>query len=130
MKVLSIEVQRSRYFDLNRGRMSMATARNTSAQSTALRKRCAARTEVTRAYLVRKTTQYFRDQPCVMLVVERDVRWYQPSSGEDAAETCQALLERVTLPEMADLLVLPLEARTRLRRRLGAMPDAEVYRRA
>jgi Zn-dependent protease with chaperone function len=95
-----------------------------------LQRACAAQNDVTSAYLVRKRTRYLREQPCVMLAVECDVPWYKPSTGADAVEACKALLTRVALPEAADLLVLPVEPRSALRRRLRSIVGAELYRRS
>jgi hypothetical protein len=84
--------------------------------------------QVVRVYLVRKQTRFLREQPCVMLVVEPSVPWYKPDDGA-ALEACHALLERITLPEVADLFVLPVRRRSALHRRLRAMPGATIYQR-
>lgn len=94
-----------------------------------LRQACARRQEVSRAFLVRKRTRFLREQPCVMLAVECGVPWYKPSTGRDAIEAARALLERIVLPETADLLVLPVEPRGALVRRLAGVRDALIYER-
>jgi hypothetical protein len=90
---------------------------------------CTARREITSVYLVRKSTKFLREQPCVMLAVECDVPWYKPSTGAAAVEACRALLDRVTLPEFGDLVAIAVEPRSRLQRRLRAIRGAQVYRR-
>jgi len=94
-----------------------------------LRQACERRREVTRAFLVRKKTRFLREQPCVMLAVECGVPWYKPATGKDAGETAISLLERVVLPEAADLLVLPIEPRGALVRRLRGIRGAMFYER-
>lgn len=94
-----------------------------------LRKLCTAQRDIASVYLVRKRTDYLVEQPCVVLAVACHVPWYKPATGRTTVAACAALLGRVPLPEVADLLVLPLEPRSRLHRRLRAMPGAELYRR-
>ena len=95
----------------------------------ALGRACASRREVSRAYLVRKRTRYFREQPLVVLALEYDVAWYKPADGAATSEACMALLERLVLPEEADTLVVAVPPRSALRRRLRSLEGAEVYRR-
>lgn len=93
-----------------------------------LERGCAAQPDITRAYLVRKETEFLRDQTCVFLAVECAVPWYKPALGADAIAACEALIRRVSLPEFGDLAVLPLQNGA-LKRRLQRVPDAELYRR-
>ena len=95
-----------------------------------LRKACATHPEVTRAFLVRKHTRWLREQPCVMLAIECSVPWYRPASGATAGAAGLALLQRIVLPEAADLFVIPIEPRTALRRRLGRIRGAMIYERS
>lgn len=94
-----------------------------------LRKACAAQKGIARAYLVRKQTEFLRDQPFVVMAIECDVSWYKLADGAAALPACEALLKRVTLPEAADLLILPVEPGGKLQRRLESIADAELYRR-
>lgn len=95
-----------------------------------LRQACARRSEVRRAFLVRKRTRFLREQPCVMLAVECAVPWYRPSTGKEAGETALSLVQHVVLPEAADLLAAPVEPRSSLMRRLRGVRGALVYERA
>ena len=65
-----------------------------------------------------------------MLAVECSVPWYRPASGAVAGAAGLSLLQRIVLPEAADLFVVPIEPRTSLRRRLGRIRGAMIYDRA
>jgi Zn-dependent protease with chaperone function len=94
-----------------------------------IQRACATQSTIRRVFLVRKETEYLRDQPCVYLAVECAVPWYKPSNGEDAKATCRALRERVILPEAADLLAVPIEPRSSILRKLRKLEGAEIYSR-
>ena len=94
-----------------------------------LQRACASQPDILRAFLVRKETEFLRDQACVFLAVECEVPWYKPALGADAIATCEALVRRMSLPEFGDFAVLPV-ARGALKRRIQRVPGAEIYRRA
>lgn len=92
-----------------------------------IRRACAVQPTIRRVFLVRKETEYLRDQPCVYLAVECKAPWYKLSNGSDAKETSQALRERVVLPESADLLSVVVEPRGRILRKLRKLEGAQIY---
>jgi hypothetical protein len=92
-----------------------------------IRRACAPRAEIERAWVVRKHTRLLRDQPLVVLAVQgrRTFR----DDGSQLQAVCNELLTRVALPERADLLVAVVPGRGALARRMKRMPAALVYER-
>jgi Flp pilus assembly protein TadD len=65
----------------------------------------------------------------VVLAVEVRQPWYKPSLHGDTRHLCEELAAGLTLPQMLDFLVVPVEPRTRMLRRLRRIPGAQLYAR-
>jgi Flp pilus assembly protein TadD/Zn-dependent protease with chaperone function len=97
--------------------------------ATRFRERLAGHTIVRRAFLVEKQTRHLGALPVVVLAVEVRPPWYKPSLGGDSQRVCGELAADLTLPLMLDFVVVPVEPRTRMLRRLRRIPGAELYAR-
>jgi len=92
------------------------------------RERFASHPEIRQAFVVQKRTKYLAATPVVMVAVHVAVPWYKPSLGNTAARVCEALVGELVLPETVDLVVVAVEPRTRMLRRLRRLAGAEIYR--
>ncbi|HWL38834.1 MAG TPA: M48 family metallopeptidase [Gemmatimonadaceae bacterium] len=93
-----------------------------------IRHACASRPEVVRAYLVKKRTVYFTEQPCVILALELRFRWFRMQSQGAQIQSCTAILAGITPDDFVDFTVLAIEPHTGLVPRLQAVLGAEIYR--
>lgn len=93
-------------------------------------KACARERRIGRAWVVRKRSRVFRDEPLVVIAVQGSLPRYRM---DDIVEVVQAaaqrLLQRIQLPARAEVLVAPVPRRGAITRRLQAMPGALVYER-
>ena len=95
-----------------------------------LRRACARHKSVERAYLIRKHTEFLREQPIVVLALEIYSPFYHANDVTSANEIGESLLRRVTLPDIsANLLIMAAPPRSRLRKQLRRVAGAEFYRR-
>jgi tetratricopeptide (TPR) repeat protein/Zn-dependent protease with chaperone function len=93
-----------------------------------LAKRLSRHPEVDRAFLLRKVTRRFREQPLVILALECRVSWYR-SSAAVVPRVVQKVAHDVWLPGEDEVLVFGLEPRSLLRRRCRRLPGAVCYER-
>jgi len=92
-----------------------------------IRKACRLERGLSEAFLVKKETRMLRDQPLVVLALIFGSSWRRPTLVGEAAQSAQAIIHRIVLPETADLLVAPVESWSAIARKLRAIPEALVY---
>jgi tetratricopeptide (TPR) repeat protein/Zn-dependent protease with chaperone function len=82
--------------------------------------------DVSQAFRVQKRALHRDDPPSEVLAVVVGVPWYRYSSGRRAIEVCERLFAEPRLPASLDLIVA-VEPRSALHRRLRRLPGAEVH---
>lgn len=99
----------------------------TSDVAEALRRACASEPTIGRAYLVDRFTDSLRHQPMRVLIIEFDLPWHHIDDGKVGLELQERLSPRLERATGTFIQLRSAPPRTGLRRRLRAMPGAEVF---
>lgn len=109
--------------------VSMETVVLPEAEFRALQRAVEEEPAIRAAYLVRRVTRHYQDQVVLLLLIEADVKWYQPEKGGASAKAVGRLVKSAPFPPGTRGVIAVLERRGRLRRRLRKLPGSLLFRR-
>lgn len=81
--------------------------------------------DVETGYLVRKEMKLLPEYPLYVLAVVPDWTWKRGLAGDHSARLAQRLLQEVPFP--GETLIVMLEGKKKLRKRIAAVPGADIY---